>query len=72
VVMALFKTRPPEQKVESPAQSKENPFIVPGRFTDEELPIAEKIQQRRIQMLIHSYIYYRLDKNLITDQQFDA
>lgn len=36
-------------------------------FSGEELKIAEKIQQRRLQMLVHSYIYYDLDNNLISD-----
>ena len=48
-----------------------NPFIQVGQFTDEELPYASLIQQRRCQMLIHSRIYYVLDENLITDAQFD-
>lgn len=29
--------------------------------------IEEKIKQRRLQMLIHSYIYYELNTNIITD-----
>lgn len=29
--------------------------------------IEEKIKQRRLQMLVHSYIYYELDKNIIDD-----
>ena len=37
-------------------------------FTDpEELKIAEKIQQRRYQMLIHSCIYYKLNDNYVSD-----
>ena len=48
-----------------------NPFIQVGQFTDDELPYASLIQQRRCQMLIHSRIYYVLDENLITDAQFD-
>ena len=32
--------------------------------------IAEKIKRRRYQMLVHSYIYYELDKNLISDSQW--
>lgn len=40
-------------------------------FTDpSELKIAEKIQQRRYQMLIHSCIYYKLDDNYISDSQW--
>ena len=29
--------------------------------------IEEKIKQRRLQMLVHSYIYYELDKNIVSD-----
>ena len=29
--------------------------------------IAEKIKQRRRQMLVHSYIYYELDTNIVSD-----
>ena len=40
-------------------------------FQGEELKIAEKIQQRRLQMLVHSCIYYEMDQNLITDKKWD-
>ena len=41
-------------------------------FTDpSELKIAEKIQQRRYQMLIHSCIYYKFNDNKISDQQWN-
>ena len=40
-------------------------------FVGEDLKIAEKIQQRRYQMLIHSCIYYRLDKNIISDETWN-
>ena len=40
-------------------------------FEGEELKIAEKIQQRRLQILIHSCIYYEFNKNVISDRQFD-
>ena len=49
-----------------------NPFIQPGQFSDLELPIASKIQQRRLQMLVHSYIYYKLDENIISDHAFNC
>lgn len=32
----------------------------------------EVIKQRRSQMLIHSYLYYRLAESLVTDAQFDS
>lgn len=40
-------------------------------FTGAELEIAEKIQQRRYQLLIHSCIYYHLNTNIISDMQWD-
>ena len=36
-------------------------------FSGEELEIAQKIQQRRYQMLVHSYIYYEMNNNLVSD-----
>ena len=33
--------------------------------------IEEKIKQRRLQMLVHSYIYYELNKNIIDDSTWD-
>ena len=41
-------------------------------FTGQELQIAEKIQQRRYQMLVHSCIYYQLNQNSISDKQWDT
>ena len=32
--------------------------------------IAEKIKQRRAQMLVHSYIYYKLGDNIVSDHQW--
>lgn len=32
--------------------------------------ITERIQQRRIQMLAHSYLYYELDDPIISDDQW--
>ena len=33
--------------------------------------IVEKIQQRRLQILVHSYIYYELNDNIISDSQWN-
>ena len=41
-------------------------------FKGQELQIAEKIQQRRYQMLVHSCIYYHLNQNSISDVQWDT
>jgi hypothetical protein len=41
------------------------------RFSGEELEIAELIQQRRLQLLVHSCIYYNMDRNLILDLTWD-
>ena len=40
-------------------------------FEGEQLKIAEKIQQRRLQMLVHSCIYYEMDQNIISDKKWD-
>lgn len=40
-------------------------------FSGNELEIAELIQQRRYQLLIHSCIYYHLNANLISDKKWD-
>lgn len=29
--------------------------------------VAEKILQRRLQMIVHSYLYYELDTNIVSD-----
>ena len=39
-------------------------------YSGEELKIAEKIQQRRLQMLVHSYIYYDLNNNIVSDSKW--
>ena len=39
-------------------------------FDGEELKIAELIQRRRCQMIVHSYIYYELDSNVISDHDW--
>ena len=40
-------------------------------FTGVDLEIAELIQQRRYQILIHSCIYYHLNASSITDKKWD-
>ena len=34
------------------------------------MTIEEKIKQRRRQMLVHSYIYYELDQNIVSDTKW--
>lgn len=41
-------------------------------FSGEELKIAEKIQQRRYQMLVHSYIYYEMNENIVSDNTWST
>jgi hypothetical protein len=33
-------------------------------------PLVDKIRQRRIQMMVHSYLYYVLDSPVITDDKW--
>lgn len=40
-------------------------------FKGKDLEIAERIQQRRIQLLIHSCIYYKLNNNIVSDKKWD-
>lgn len=40
-------------------------------FSGKELEVADAILRRRMQMLVHSYIYYKMDMNLISDREFD-
>lgn len=41
-------------------------------FVGDDLVIADKILRRRFQMMVHSYLYYEMNTNLITDRQFDT
>ena len=45
--------------------------IIQNKLTDTEYNIACKIKQRRLQILIHGYIYYELHNNIISDYQWD-
>ena len=64
--MALFEIKPKPKKEDYKPE-----FIKPGQFTEKELPIAELIQRRRLQLLVHSCLYYDMNTNIITDRQFD-
>ena len=41
-------------------------------FTGMNLQIAEKIQRRRYQLLVHSCIYYELNRNIISDDTWNS
>jgi len=41
------------------------------KVTPEDLKILERIRQLRLQMLVHSCLYYKYDKPVITDKEFD-
>ena len=34
--------------------------------------IRKHIERRRVQILVHSYIYYEMDTNIVTDSQWSA
>ena len=40
-------------------------------FSGNDLIVAEKIQQRRLQMLVNSYLYYKTDKAVVSDADWD-
>lgn len=48
-------------------------FVTKSKFkTGESYRVACKIQQRRLQILVHSYIYYKLDDNIVSDSQWSS
>jgi len=42
------------------------------KFPNPTNPTAELIKRRRIQVLVHSCIYYALDDNIVPDHVFDG
>lgn len=42
------------------------------KYSGQKLKIAEKIQRRRLQLLVNSCIYYNKDNNIISDSQWDT
>lgn len=73
----LFAKKPTEKpaekvskvtKVNTPRKTKKHETNQSRNYD----PIYCKIQQRRLQMLVHSCIYYELGSSLITDHQFDT
>lgn len=73
----LFAKKPTEKpaekvsrvtKVNTPRKSKKHDSNQSRNYD----PIYAKIHQRRLQMMIHSCIYYELGSSLITDHQFDS
>ena len=49
-----------------------NDFRLYERLSGEELILAEKIQRRRLQVLIHACLYYEMNTNIIEDKQWDT
>lgn len=41
-------------------------------FEGEDLKVADLILRRRLQILVHSCIYYHMNQNLISDKQYDT
>ena len=46
--------------------------MVENTFSGNDLEVAETIQRLRLKILIHSCLYYEINKTLISDAQFDA
>ena len=42
------------------------------KFPNPTDPTAELIKRRRLQILVHSCVYYLMDDNLVSDEQFDS
>lgn len=80
--MALFempkkaeKGKKPAKKVEKvtpkPKAVKKKAVSAPLVREKEDQDIIDLIKRTRLQLLVHSYIYYRLNENVISDYQFD-
>lgn len=65
----------PQKKAQAKAQARKNQEPIhkpqPLHLSPEDQKIYELINRRRRQMLVHSCLYYRMNENLITDQQFN-
>jgi len=49
-----------------------NPFELYDKFDNpKQLKVAEEIQRKRLQLLVHSCLYYNMSTNLISDKQWD-
>lgn len=46
-------------------------FTVKKKTSTVDPAIVERIKRRRLQLLVHSCIYYELNQNLISDSTFD-
>lgn len=49
-----------------------NPFINEKTYKGNNYKVAGRIQQLRLQMLVHSHLYYYRNKNRISDREWDA
>ena len=66
----LFDTKPNKENKAVKTQFRRAYAQYYG-WNNNEAKIYELIQQRRLQLLVHSRIYYVLNNNIISDKQFD-
>ena len=66
----LFNTKPNKENKAVKTQFRRAYAQYYG-WNNKEAKIYELIQQRRLQLLVHSRIYYVLNNNIISDKQFD-
>ena len=66
----LFDTKPNKENTTVKTQFRRAYAQYYG-WNNKEAKIYELIQQRRLQLLVHSRIYYVLNNNIISDKQFD-
>ena len=66
----LFDTKPNKENKAVKTQFRKAYAQYYG-WNNKEAKIYELIQQRRLQLLVHSRIYYVLNNNIISDKQFD-
>ena len=64
LAVALCDVKP---KSKPKTSTQDTIFVTPEKFTVSELNIARLIQRRRLQVLVHSCIYYELNENIVSD-----
>lgn len=71
--MALFGTANNKNAVvvKKPVKNTITELDDLSRLLKPDLIIAQKIRQRRLQLLVHSCLYYKMSENLIDDHKFD-
>lgn len=72
--MALFNKKQvlTQKKPQKPIHSIERRYPEQYGYSGRNADIYNRIQRRRLQLLVNSCIYYEMDNNLVSDRTYDA